>query len=80
MKRESVRAKGTSLVLNAPSVTQAFMAWRVQTHMDVDSAFVMDTAVCVRKLWVIPDETFQISLDQVWMVGPLSMNKVVTCI
>ena len=65
-----------SLVPNARSVTQASSAWRVQTHMDADSAFVMDTVVFVRKLWVILVETFQISSDQVWMAGPLSMNKV----
>lgn len=76
MRRESVLAKGMSLVPNARSVKQASMDWRVLTHMDVNSASVMDTLVCVRQPWVILDETFQISSLWVWMVGQLSMNKV----
>lgn len=61
---------------NVHSARQASMDWRVQTHMDVNSASVMDTVVCVRQLWVILDITFQISSRQVEKVGLLSMNKV----
>lgn len=61
---------------NVHSARQASMDWRVQTHMDVNSASVMDTVVCVRQLWVILDITFQISSRQVEKVGLLSMSKV----
>jgi len=80
MKRGSVHAKGMSLVPNVHSARQAFMDWRVQTHMDVNSASVMDTAVSVRQLWVLPDITFQICSHQVGKVGLLSMSKVNDCI
>lgn len=76
MRRGSAHVKGMSLVPNAHSAKQAFMDWRVQTHMDVNSASVMDTAVCVKKLWVILDITFQINSRQVGKVGLLSMSKV----
>ena len=73
MRRGSAHAKGMSLVPNVHSARQASMDWRVQTHMDVNSASVMDTVVCARQPWVIPDITFQ---HQVWKVGLLSMSKV----
>lgn len=76
MRRGSAHAKGMSLVPNVHSARQASMDWRVQTHMDVNSASVMDTVVCVRQLWVILDITFQISSRQVEKVGLLSMSKV----
>ena len=73
MRRGSARAKEMSSVPNVHSVRQASMDWRVQTHMDVNSASVMDTAVYVRQPWVIRGITFQ---HQVWKVGRLSMSKV----
>ena len=80
MRRGSVHVKGMSLGPNVHSARQAFMDWRVQTHMDVNSASVMDTAVSVRQLWGLPDITFQISSHQVGKVGLLSMSKVRDCI
>lgn len=80
MRRGSVHAKGMSSVPNVHSARQAFMDWRVQTHMDVNSASVMDTAVSVRQLWVLLDITFQISSHQVGKVGLLSTSKVHDCI
>lgn len=58
---------------NVHSARQASMDWRVQTHMDVNSVSVMDTVVCARQPWVIPDITFQ---HQVGKVGLLLMSKV----
>ena len=76
MRRGSAHVKGMSLVPSAHSARQASMDWRVQTHMDVNSASVMDTVVYVRQLWVILDITFQISSHQVGKVGMLLMSKV----
>ena len=73
MRRGNAHVKGMSLVPNVLSARQASMDWRVQTHMDVNSASVMDTVVCVRQPWVIPDITFQ---RQVGKVGLLSTSKV----
>ena len=76
MRRGSAHAKGMSLVQNVHNVKQASMDWRVQTHMDVNSASVMDTVVCVKQPWVILEIILQITSRQVMKVGLLSMSKV----
>ena len=65
-----------SLVQNVHSVKQASTDWRGQTHMDVNSASVMDTVVCVKQLWAILEIILQITSHQVVKVGLLSMSKV----
>ena len=71
MRKGSVHAKGMSSAASAHSVTLATMVCRVLTHMGVDSASVMATAVCVEKPMVILEGTFQTNSRQVWKAGLL---------
>lgn len=76
MRKGNVHANRMLSAPSAHSVKLASMVWRVQTHMDADSVFVMDTVECVKQLMVILGGTFQISSPQALRAGQLSMNKV----
>ena len=63
-------------MLSAKNVGLDTLDWRVPTHMAVDSASAMDIPMCVIKLKVTLEETFQMTLPEVLMVGLSSMSKV----